>query len=75
MGTYALYRGLAGALPGTYGGCLIGREHRDTVIDPVGPASRRSFFYLVTASNHLGEEGSKGNSSSGAQRPNPTPCP
>jgi hypothetical protein len=32
-------------------------------------------FYLVTGENRLGEEGTKGRTSTGAERVNPTPCP
>ena len=39
------------------------------------PTAGHALFYLVTARNRLAEEGTKGFRSSGAQRPNPAPCP
>jgi hypothetical protein len=38
-------------------------------------APREGFFYLVTANNRLGEEGTKGWDSADVERPNPVPCP
>ncbi len=75
-GTYSLYRGLVASLPGlVFGTCsqsgLTGNQTTDAGSPPVGS----SWFYLVTARNLLGEEGTKGSMSSGAERPNPSPCP
>jgi hypothetical protein len=76
VGTYDLYRGLLSALSGGgYGACkeygLVNEAATDTDIPP----ARNGYFYLVTAENKLREEGTKGFSSDGAERPNPSPCP
>lgn len=74
VGVYNLYRGDISALSGlAYGSCeqygITGQTANDT--DPPTPA----FFYLVTAENRLGEEGTKGYDSGSSQRPNPAACP
>jgi hypothetical protein len=75
-GTYGLYRDLMSGLPGLgYGACLRGdlgsAGFRDTETPPHGSG----FFYLVTASNRLREEGTKGQDSTGNERANAAPCP
>ena len=75
-GAYSLYRGAVSGLPGlVFGTCyqnsLTVNQATETAAPPVGS----SWFYLVTARNLLGEEGTKGSMSSGAERPNPSPCP
>ncbi len=75
-GTYDLYRDSFSALPGGGTGMclasnLTGASASDTQIPP--PAS--GYFYLATSENRLGEEGTKGFRSDGAERPNPVPCP
>jgi len=74
-GTYSLYRGSLPGPPGGFGAC-----HGSALPDPsfdesAMPVSRAGWFYLVTAVNRLDEEGTKGESSSGVERPNATPCP
>lgn len=75
VGDYSLYRGLLSTLPGLgYGACaqqdLAGETATDTDPVPVGDG----FFYLVTASNRLGEEGTKGTDGNDATRGG-TACP
>jgi len=72
---YELYRNGLGTLPGTYGACLQPGVGGTTTTDPAAPPSKQGYFYLVTARNLLGEEGTKGTNSAGAPRPNPAPCP
>jgi hypothetical protein len=72
---------------GQFAGTRVGlREanfaHQPLDIEVVGgkfttfrPSSGATFFYLATAKNRLGEEGTKGYRSSSVERPNPTPCP
>ncbi|HEV8700972.1 MAG TPA: hypothetical protein VGV60_06840 [Candidatus Polarisedimenticolia bacterium] len=78
-GTYNLYRGSIGpglgAPPGNFGDCLQSPVTGTTSSDHAAPAVGRVWFYLVTASNLLDEEGTKGRSSDGTPRPNPAPCP
>jgi hypothetical protein len=74
VGIYNLYRGDISALSGLgYGSCeqygITGQTANDST--PPTPA----FFYLVTAENRLGEEGTKGYDSGNSQRPNPAACP
>ena len=76
VGVYNLYRDSLSALSGLgYGQCeqfdLPGETAADT--DPL-PVSD-GFFYLVTAENRRGEEGTKGFDSSDAERPNLSACP
>ena len=75
---YHIYRGPLTGLPsGDYGSCLdsIDPDRTDTtLLDTTIPALGRGFFYLITAENSLGQEGTLGYASSG-ERPNPSPCP
>jgi hypothetical protein len=71
VGTYNLYRDLLGALAGLgYGQCEEHGIENETTTDPDTPAAADGYFYLVTASNRRGEEGSMGE-----DRPNPNACP
>jgi hypothetical protein len=75
-GVYNLYRDLLSALAGLgYGNCYLQDLTVHRIDDPDLPPSGNGYFYLVTAENRLGEEGSKGADSTGAARPNPAPCP
>jgi hypothetical protein len=76
VGTYNLYRGIVREIPGSgYGSCIdhdLGTTAgRDDNQPPVGSG----WFYLVTASNRLAEEGTKGDRSSGSARTPSVPCP
>ena len=76
VGHYHVYRDAIGALSGLgYGTCLASAVQVAAYDDPSTPASGDGYFYLVTAANRLYREGSKGRSSAGTQRGNPTPCP
>jgi hypothetical protein len=75
-GHYNLYRDPLSSLPGMgYGTCeqpgIAGAATTDSTL----PAPGQGFFYLVTVANRLGHEGTKGQDSAGAPRPNPSPCP
>jgi hypothetical protein len=78
VGSYALYQGTVGKPfnPG-YGTCAqpppVLTASTATVTSV--PAAGKASFYLVTARNRLSEESTKGFTSAGAQRANPTPCP
>jgi hypothetical protein len=76
VGVYNLYRDSLTALSGLgYGQCeqfdLLGETATDT--DPLAVSD--GFFYLVTAENRRGEEGTKGFDSLDVERPNPSACP
>ena len=75
VGTYNLYRNTLASLPGDYGSCyqsaLVGPQFLETD----APAQGSGWLYLVTAENRLREEGTKGHTSSGAERSNPSSCP
>lgn len=76
VGTYSLYRDVLSALSGGgYGACKEYSLINETATDPDVPPAREGYFYLVTAENRLGEEGTKGFNSYGAERSNPSPCP
>jgi hypothetical protein len=75
-GHYNLYRALMSTLPGSeYGSCEQPGLAGETAFDADVPPASDCYFYLVTAENRLHEEGTKGWSSSGAERSNPSPCP
>jgi hypothetical protein len=75
VGFYNLYRGLVSGLSGGYGSCLSAGLTGESGVDAATPSSGQCFFYLVTAENRIAEEGTLGQTSSGAQRPNTSPCP
>ena len=69
VGVYDLYRDALAALSGGgYGVCFQPDLPDATATDgdPVSPGG--GFFYLVTAENRLGEEGTKGTDGAGAER-------
>lgn len=71
VGTYNLYRDLLGTLSGLgYGQCEEHGIQGEATTDPDTPDATDGFFYLVTARNRRGEEGTKG-----GERPNPDACP
>ncbi|MBP7149081.1 MAG: hypothetical protein KBD01_16250 [Acidobacteria bacterium] len=74
VGAYELYRAGLETLPGGYGSCLQRGLTIATATETAVPAPGHGFFYLVTARNRLGEEGTKGSRSDGTPRPNPNPC-
>lgn len=74
-GVYEIYRSLVSTLPGTYGSCLQSAIPGLSATDAAVPPGGASYFYLVTVRNRLNQEGTKGYRSSGAERPNPAPCP
>ena len=66
---YNLYSGLIGTLPGLgYGPCVQASLAGNTFTDATIPGLGAGIFYLVTAENRLGEEGTKGFNSAGLQR-------
>jgi hypothetical protein len=75
VGIYNLYRSTLASLPGNYGSCyqpaLVGPPYGETD----APAQGSGWLYLVTAENRLREEGTKGHTSSGAERSNLSACP
>ncbi len=75
VGVYNVYRGTVSGLPGGYGSCLASNLTSATATDADIPAPGECFFYLVTAENRIGEEGTKGYDTHGTERPNPAPCP
>jgi hypothetical protein len=76
VGVYEVYRGLISGLPGGgFGTCFQSSLASPMGADAANPAVGDGWFYFVTARNRLGEEGTKGTQSSGAPRPNSSPCP
>ena len=73
--TYNVYTGPLPTLPGGYGVCATPRVAATTWIDAATPLPGNTMFYLVTGENRLWEEGTKGYTSTGIQRVNPSPCP
>jgi hypothetical protein len=76
VGVYNVYRDFVSALAGGgTGACFVNGVTTEQATDAGSPGAGKGFFYLVTAKNRLAEEGTKGNRSSGSERPNPAPCP
>ena len=73
-GTYQVYRDLISGLAGG-GVCSQAGILLPQASDPQVPPVAVGYFYLVTSRNSLGEEGTKGFASSGAERWNGLPCP
>lgn len=74
-GSYQLYRDLVSTLiSGAYGSCVETGLLTNVTADPERSPPGEGFFYLVTASNRLSEEGPKGDDSSGSARDGST-CP
>ena len=74
-GPYRLYRDRLSELPGqNYGVCEQSQITVESTIDDHVPLPGEASFYLVTAGNLLGEEGSKGATSDGTPREG-TVCP
>lgn len=76
VGAYEVYRDATTALAGgATGACFQLDVPSENATDASIPLDGDGFFYLVTARNRLGEEGTKGFRGGGVERPNPTPCP
>lgn len=68
-GTYNLYRDSLGSLAGLgYGMCEQPGLTSATATDSDTPAAGDGYFYLVTVTNRLREEGTKGFDADGAER-------
>jgi hypothetical protein len=74
VGAYNIYRGSISDLPGGFGACLTANLSTETASDSDTPPPGQAFFYIITAENRLGQEGSKGFTSSGSERSNASPC-
>jgi hypothetical protein len=75
VGVYEVYRGLISGLPGGFGTCFQSALASAAVSDAGTPPLGDGWFYLVTAKNRLGEEGTKGYDSNNIMRSNGAPCP
>ena len=60
VGVYNLYRGLVSGIAPDFGSCQPPELTSTLAIDADTPLASEAFFYLVTAENLLGEEGTKG---------------
>lgn len=75
VGVYEVYREALSNLPAGFGTCFASGLASELATDASTPPAGQGWFYLVTARNRLGEEGTKGFETSGAERPNLAPCP
>lgn len=76
VGVYNLYRDLLSTLAGGGSGtCFANAAATEQATDAGSPGAGQGFFYLVSAENRLGEEGTTGYRSNGNERPNAAPCP
>jgi len=74
--TYNLYRALITTLPSlTYGSCEQQGLGSPTTTDPDEPSPGDGYFYLVTAENCIGIEGTKGFQDDGLTERQGTVCP
>ncbi len=74
-GDYNVYRGALTVLPAlAYGSCYLQDVTATGATEGGVPPVGTGWFYLVTVENRLGEEGTKGFRSSGAER-NGSVCP
>ena len=74
--TYNLYRALITTLPSlTYGSCEQQGLGSPTTTDPDEPSPGDGYFYLVTAENCIGLEGTKGFQDDGLTERQGTVCP
>ena len=68
-GSYNLYRDLIGGLSGLgFGTCYQQGLTTEMAVDTDPVPADQGFFYLVAAANRLGEQGTKGFRSNGAER-------
>ena len=74
-GTYCVYRGLLGQMAEGYGACLASELEDESALVPADPNVGQCYFYIVTARNRLGEEGTMGCGSGGQERQPDTGCP
>jgi len=74
VGAYNIYRGTVGSFAG-YGACFQSDLPTEVATIPGSPSTGQAFYFLVTAENTINDEGTKGFASSGAMRPNASPCP
>ena len=74
VGTYDAYRERIGNVAGG-GACWRPDLVGETASDGDAVPSRDGFFYLIAASNRLGENGTKGYDSHGSERAHAAPCP
>lgn len=75
VGAYEVYRDTVASLPASFGTCFVSGASSEAAVDAGSPSSGQGWFYLVTARNGLGEEGTKGARTGGTERPNAAPCP
>jgi hypothetical protein len=71
IGVYRVYRGALADLPASYGSVISGDDPdpSDATYTDDDAYADQPWFYLVTASNRLNEEGTKGRDSVGNPRP------
>lgn len=74
-GTYNLYRDRLSSLGSLAPACRAARIAAPEFLDVDAPPPLDGFFYLVTAENRLGDEGTPGSDGQGVPRPAPSPCP
>ena len=75
MDIYNVYQGtLTSPFDPGYGSCLSAGLRSPSTLVGQSPPIGGTFFYVATALNRLGEEGIKGQASSGGVRANLTPC-
>jgi hypothetical protein len=76
-GIYSIHSGSLEVLrgSGSPADCLATGIAGTGAVVPQLPSAGTGRFYLVSARNHVGEEGSRGSDSNGVERPRGTDCP
>lgn len=74
-GTYNVYRDAIPTLPAGAGACLQSAIQGASYIASASPPAGTGWFFLVTAENMLGEEGTLGTGSGGIARASVASCP
>lgn len=75
VGVYELYRDTLANLATTFGTCYQAALASPSWTEIASPPSGTGWFYIATARNRLGEEGTKGYRTGGVERTNAAPCP
>jgi hypothetical protein len=73
--SYAVYRSLGDPFALTAGDCLARVFGAEAATDTAVPGPGGRYYYLVTSTNRLDEEGTAGFHSDGTEHPTPDPCP
>jgi len=75
VGAYDLYRDTLTNVAVSFGNCYQSGLSSPSWVESASPPTGDGWFYIATAKNRLGEEGTKGYRTGGIERTNASPCP